>query len=109
MKYSDFYKHLLLESDHLLDFRTESIVDSLPLPDGNYYALRYGYTLEVKMTKDFSSEGKKFKTKTGVRCGREHCGGPQKITIKNGKIAEPLLEQDDRYSQINSTQRNLVG
>lgn len=42
---------------------TLQTVEPLPLADGTYSALRYGYTLEIG--------GKEYATKDGVRCGRD--------------------------------------
>lgn len=49
------------------------------LPDGDYNAMRYGYTIELE-------DGRRYKTEYGVRCSRRHCGGLKKITVKNGKL-----------------------
>jgi hypothetical protein len=55
-------------------------VDPLPLKDGVYDSLRYGYSLEIN--------GHEYKTKGGVRCGREHCGGPKKVKVSSGVARE---------------------
>lgn len=54
------------------------LVEPIPLNNGVHYGLQYGYNVEFY--------GKLFKTKTGVKCYREHCGGYCKYVIKNGKL-----------------------
>ena len=48
--------------------------ESHDLPSGVYQGLYYGYCLEIN--------DKKFKTKTGVRCMREACGGAYPIVVQ---------------------------
>jgi len=43
------------------------IEESHTISKGVHKGLRYGYCVEI--------DGNKLKTKNGVRCGREHCGG----------------------------------
>lgn len=45
-------------------------VDPVPLEDGRYTVLQYGYVLEID----------------GVRCMRERCGGLRPALIKDSKV-----------------------
>ncbi len=49
------------------------------IPDGEFKALNYGYTLELE-------NGTIIKTKDGVRCSRERCGGYEDYSKKDNKI-----------------------
>ena len=51
-------------------------VDPIDLPDGTYQGLFYAYCLEI--------DGKTYKTRYGVRCTREHCGGSKAFRIVGG-------------------------
>ena len=55
------------------------------MPEGVYPGLRYGYCLEI--------DGKKFKTKDGIRCSRECCGGPKPFMIENGGAIWELYDE----------------
>lgn len=60
-----------------LEFDPWATKDPIPLPDGQYKALRYGYAIEI--------DGKVFETRQGVRCTREHCGAPYRVEVSGGK------------------------
>ena len=66
------------------------------LKDGVYSGRRYGYTFEL-------NTGKKYKTSTGTRCTREHCGGVETYRVSNGKVIPPIdMEhlKDGKYKAI---------
>jgi hypothetical protein len=54
--------------------------EPVPLEDGTYKGLRYGYTLEIGTDK--------FATREGIRCTRKYCGGPSEFTVSNGVVTE---------------------
>jgi len=66
------------------------------LKDGVYSGRRYGYTFEL-------NTGEKYKTPTGTRCTREHCGGVQMYRVNNGNVIPPISMEhlkDGNYKAI---------
>ena len=66
------------------------------LKDGVYSGRRYGYTFEL-------NTGEKYKTSTGTRCTREHCGGVRTYRVSNGKVIPPIDMKhlkDGKYKAI---------
>ena len=66
------------------------------LKDGVYSGRRYGYTFEL-------TDGTKYKTSTGTRCTREHCGGVQTYRVRDGKVlgaASLKYLEDGTYKAI---------
>jgi len=67
--------------------------ESHKIPVGVYPSLYYGNCLEV--------EGLKLKTKTGVRCRREFCGGPHPIVVReDGSFWKVYEKHPDREGFI---------
>lgn len=66
------------------------------LKDGVYSGRWYGYTFEL-------NTGEKYKTSTGTRCTREHCGGVQTYRVSGGKVIPPIDMKhlkDGKYKAI---------
>jgi len=72
----------LAQSDVVPQVKMASSDEDRPvseLKDGVYSGRRYGYTFEL-------ADGTKYKTSTGTRCTREHCGGVQTYRVDGGKV-----------------------
>jgi hypothetical protein len=57
------------------------LIEPCELPPGMYTGLRYGYCVEI--------DGRIYKTRTGVRCTKQGCGGPSRFRMSDsGKLFE---------------------
>lgn len=68
-----------LARDHEIDLK-----DPVTLPDGEYRAIRYGYTVEIVGLTSLSCT--KHDTKDGVRNTREGAGQPYLVEVKAGRV-----------------------
>jgi len=67
------------------------LVEPCDLKPGMYTGYRYGYCVEI--------DGKIYKTKNGIRCGRDHCGGPSRFRMSDtGKLFQIHIPNKYRES-----------